>query len=123
MGPAPMPEDIYRKALRLALTGQVELDVAEDKAHYYRVRGDTETHDVRLEASNSFSCTCMWGSLHGAKDAALCSHVLAAAVYRALRQSDEPLSEEERVALKGAMTLVKEPQPPRPKRKRAREDV
>lgn len=123
MVPGPMPEDIYRKGLRLALEGRVELDVAEDKASYYRVRGDTETHDVRLEASNAFNCTCMWGSLHAAKDGALCSHVIAAAVFRAMEQGEEPLPEADRVALKGAMTLAKEPEPPRPKPKKRRDDA
>lgn len=116
-----MPEDIYRKGLRLALQGRVELDVAEAKAWYYRVRGDNETHDVRLEASNTFNCTCTWGSLHGAKDGALCSHVVAAVVHRGL-QGEELPPEEERV-LKGAMTLLREPEPPKPKAKRARKDA
>ncbi|HEV8360378.1 MAG TPA: hypothetical protein VGR28_08000 [Candidatus Thermoplasmatota archaeon] len=116
-----MSEDIYRKGLRLALQGHVELDVAEAKAAYYRVRGDTETHDVRLEASNAFSCTCMWGALHAAKDGALCSHVVAAVVFRGLQ--GEPLPSEERAVLKGAMTLAKEPAPPKPKaRRRKAED-
>lgn len=117
-----MPEDIYRKGFRLALQGRVELDVAEEKASYYRVRGDSETHDVRLEASNSFSCTCMWGSLHAAKDGALCSHVVAAIVHRAL-QAETELPPAEAAVLKGAMTLAREPEPPKPrKRARARED-
>jgi hypothetical protein len=119
-----MPEDIYRKGLRLALQGQVELDASGERASYYRVRGDTETHDVRLEASNSFSCTCMWGTLHAAKDGALCSHVVAAIVWRGMHQGAEPLSEAEHQALKGAMTLAGEAEPPRPRtpKKRARHD-
>ena len=116
-----MPEDIYRKGLRLALLGHVELDVAEERASYYRVRGDTETHDVRLEASNSFNCTCTWGSLHAARDGALCSHVVAAIVFRALRDDAEPLTEPERLALKGAMTLAKE-SPPRPRARKREQD-
>jgi hypothetical protein len=114
----PMPEDIYRKGFRLALQGKVELDVAEAKASYYRVRGDHESHDVRLEASNAFSCTCMWGSLHAARDGALCSHVVAAVVHRAMQ--GEELPPEEQAVLKGAMTLAKEPAPPKPKAKRRR---
>lgn len=116
-----MPEDIYRKGLRLALDGKVELDTAEPRASYYRVKGDTETHDVRLEASNAFNCTCMWGSLHAAKDGALCSHVVAAVVWRAMHQAGAALDETDHLALKGAMTLAKEPEPP--KRKKARKDA
>jgi hypothetical protein len=114
-----MEEDIYRKGLRLALQGRVELDVEEARASYYRVRGDTETHDVRLEASNVFSCTCMWGSVHGVKDGALCSHVVAAAVFRGLQ--GEPLPGEEQAVLKGAMTLLKEPAPPKARRRGRKE--
>jgi hypothetical protein len=110
-----LAEDIYRKGLRLALDGRVELDVAEPRASYYRVRGDSETHDVRLEASNAFNCTCTWGSLHAAKDGALCSHVVAAIVHRAMQPGAEPLTEDEHAALKGAMALAREP--PRPKAK------
>jgi hypothetical protein len=117
--PRGMAEDIYRKGLRLALDGKVELDVAEERAHYYRVRGASETHDVRLEASNAFNCTCTWGSLHAARDGALCSHVVAAAIHRAMHQGEEPLTQAEHAALKGAMTLAKEPSPPKPKAKRA----
>lgn len=114
-------EDIYRKGLRLALSGCVELDATGEKACYYRVRGDTETHDVRLEASNAFSCTCTWGSVHGAKDGALCSHVIAAAVWRGMHSAEEPLTGPERQALKGAMTLAREPEPPKPKRGRRKD--
>lgn len=117
-----MAEDIYRKGLRLALEGRVELDVAEERAWYYRVRGDSETHDVRLEASNAFNCTCMWGSLHAARDGALCSHVVAAVVHRAMHSKEEPLTEAEHAALKGAMTLAKEPARPKPRARRARKD-
>jgi hypothetical protein len=119
---AGLAEDIYRKGLRLALDGRVELDVAELRASYYRVRGDSETHDVRLEASNAFNCTCTWGSLHGARDGALCSHVVAAVVYRALHEAPEPLGPSDLATLKGAMTLAREPEPRKGARKRDREE-
>lgn len=122
MAAGPMAEDIYRKGFRLALQGRVELDVAEARAWYYRVRGDNETHDVRLETSNAFNCTCTWGSLHGARDGALCSHVVAAVVHRAMQRGEEDLGEAERTALKGAMTLAREPEPAKPRPKKARKD-
>jgi hypothetical protein len=112
-----MADDIYRKGLRLALEGRVELDAAEARANYYRVRGDSETHDVRLEASNAFNCTCTWGSLHAARDGALCSHVVAAIVHRAIHEGEQPLRDGEFGALKGAMTLGKDPGPKRERRK------
>lgn len=117
-----MAEDIYRKGFRLALQGRVELDVAEERASYYRVRGDNETHDVRLEASNSFNCTCMWASLHAARDGSLCSHVVAAIVHRAMQQGEEPLTDAEERALKGAMTLASQPAPPKASRARRKPD-
>lgn len=103
-----MPEDIYRKGLRLALDGRVELDAQAERASYYRVRGDSETHDVRLEASNAFNCTCTWGSLHAQRDGALCSHVVAVVVHRGMR-GEEPLPEADHAAMKGALSLGQEP--------------
>jgi hypothetical protein len=111
-----MPEDIYRKGLRLALDGRVEVDAQAERASYYRVRGDSETHDVRLEASNAFNCTCTWGSLHAQRDGALCSHVVAVVVHRAMH--GEPLAEHDVTALKGALTLGQEPVKPRARKRK-----
>ena len=112
-----LAEDIYRKGLRLALDGRVELDVQAERASYYRVRGDNETHDVRIEASNAFNCTCMWGSLHAQRDGALCSHVVAVVVHRAMH--GEPLAEQDLTAMKGALTLGQEPAKPKTRKHKA----
>lgn len=77
-------EDIYQKGIRLLLDKQVKLDVAK-RAWYYKVTGDNENHDVMLKSDNTFNCTCMWGSLQGTTEGALCSHVIACVVDRAVR--------------------------------------
>ncbi|MCA1812560.1 MAG: hypothetical protein LC624_01255 [Halobacteriales archaeon] len=112
-----MPEDIYRKGLRLALDGRVELDAQAERASYYRVRGDSETHDVRIEASNAFNCTCTWGSLHAQRDGALCSHVVAVVVHRGMH-AGAPLPEQDLAAMKGSMTLGQEPAKPKPRKRK-----
>lgn len=74
--------DVYAKAARLVREGRVVLEDETELALWYRIRGDTGDHVVRLASDNHFSCTCAYASLKGPR--ALCSHVVAAILHRAL---------------------------------------
>lgn len=76
-----MRSDVYAKAARLLRERRVALEDETENAGWYRVRGDSGDHVVRLASDNHFSCTCAYASLKGPR--ALCSHVVAAILHRA----------------------------------------
>lgn len=73
-----MDRGIYAKAADLVAHERVREAGESPRAAYFEVAGESGTHHVRLMSDHSFNCTCTWGSLKGATNGALCSHVVAA---------------------------------------------
>lgn len=82
----PLKSSVYRKGGEIYRQGGVKLDVETDKGVYLFVEGEHQRYDVRLMSDDSFNCTCRLGSLKAGKGV-LCSHVIAAILFEADRQS------------------------------------
>ena len=86
--PAPirasgMDKSWLKKGLAIVASGLIRLDTETDNALYFKVRGDTDEYDVRIEKDHVYNCTCHWGSMKGAKTGSPCSHVVAALIFAA----------------------------------------
>lgn len=76
---------IFKKGLSLYESGKVVSDGESEKAAYFIVTSEHESYKVRIVSDGTFNCTCMRGTLHGAKKGLICSHVVAAILHFTLR--------------------------------------
>lgn len=76
---------IFMKGLSLYESDRVTSNGESEKAAYFIVSGEHEDYKVRIASDGTFGCTCMRGTLHGAKKGSICSHVVAAILHLALR--------------------------------------
>jgi hypothetical protein len=82
--------EIYAKAARIVAESRIRVEDETENAVYFRIRGDTGDHLVRLSSDSRFSCTCTAASFKGPRGA-LCSHAIAAILDVA--QSTDPHAE------------------------------
>jgi hypothetical protein len=72
-------DEISKKASSIVQSGGVTKDVETDKRIHFKVRGETEMHSVIYDKTkSSWECDCRYYTLKGR----LCSHVLAAKIFK-----------------------------------------